>query len=203
MIRSSNPVLKGNPFAQAQVGGDTMTLNGVSMKSGFLLLLLLISASYPWGLFYSAYEVGDIAGATSSVYPLLILGAIGSFVVALITVFVKKAAVFTAPIYALLEGLFIGSISAIVQSQFPEIPIVLQAACLTFLTFGVMLFCYVSRIIKPTQNFVLGIVSATGGIMLLYLVTFVLSFFGITVPFIHDTGPSVSDSASSSPPSPR
>jgi len=188
MIRSSNPALRGDPFANIQAQGNTMTLTGVSLKSLVLLVLLIASAAYPWGIFYDEFATTGMYNV-AAIYPLLIVGAIGSFVVAMVTIFVKKIAMFTAPIYAILEGLFIGSISAIVQSQFPDVPIVLQAACLTFLTFGMLLFCYVTRIIKPSRNFMLGIVAATGGIFLLYITTFLLGLAGIEMPFIHDTGP--------------
>jgi uncharacterized YccA/Bax inhibitor family protein len=152
-----------------------------------LLILLVAAAAYPWSLYVEASEVGYFSPA--QVYPLLLIGGLGGLVFALITIFMKRAAMFTAPVYAVLEGLFLGSVSALVQAQFPDVPIVLQAACLTFLIFGMLLFCYVSRIIKPTQNLLLGIAAATGGICLLYLFTFIMHLVGIQVPFIHDTGP--------------
>ena len=190
MIRSGNPALNDGVFTAsigtASIGANrsqTMTLTGVSSKSGILLLLLLFAASYPWSIYFND------PSNPAAVMPYLLGGAIGSLIVALITVFKKNIAMFTAPIYALLEGLFIGAASAVVQGQFPDVPIVLQAAGLTFLTFGALLFCYVTRLIKPTRNLLLGIAAATGGIMMVYLCTIVLSLFGIQMPFIHDTGP--------------
>ena len=185
VIRSANPALNDGIFTNvaAPSNSQTMTLTGVSLKSGFLLFLVIFAASYPWAAFYNS------SGNPSVVMPYLYGGMIGGFIVALITIFAKKYAMFTAPIYAILEGLFIGSASALTQAQFPDVPIVLQAAGLTFLTFGALLFCYATRLINPSRNFLLGISAATGGIVLIYLLTFVLSLFGIQMPFIHDTGP--------------
>jgi uncharacterized YccA/Bax inhibitor family protein len=113
-------------------------------------------------------------------------GLIGGFVMVLITVFKKEWSMVTTPIYALLEGLFLGGISAIFEAQYPGI--VIQAIALTFGTMFCLLVAYTSRLIKVTQNFRLGIAAATGGIFLIYLVSFGLSFFGINIPYIHESG---------------
>jgi uncharacterized YccA/Bax inhibitor family protein len=93
---------------------------------------------------------------------------------------------FTAPIYALLEGLFLGGISAIFEAQYPGI--VIQAVSLTFGTLFCLLLAYRSGIIKVTENFKLGVAAATGGIALIYLATLVLGLFGVRMPFIHESG---------------
>jgi uncharacterized YccA/Bax inhibitor family protein len=111
-------------------------------------------------------------------------GAIGGLILALVTVFKKEWSPVTAPMYALVEGLFLGSISALFNAKFPGI--VMQAVMLTFGTLFVMLAAYRSGLIKVTENFKLGVVAATGGIALLYLASFVLSFFNINVPVIHE-----------------
>ncbi|MER2178499.1 MAG: Bax inhibitor-1/YccA family protein, partial [Stenotrophomonas maltophilia] len=100
------------------------------------------------------------------------------------TVFKKEWSPVTAPMYALVEGLFLGAISAMFNAKFPGI--VMQAVMLTFGTLFVMLAVYRSGLIKVTENFKLGVVAATGGIALLYLASFVLSFFNINVPMIHE-----------------
>ena len=105
---------------------------------------------------------------------------IGGFIMALVTIFKKSWAGVTAPIYALLEGLFLGGISATFEARYPGI--VIQAVGLTFGTLFCLLVVYTSRMIKVTQNFRLGIVAATGGIALFYLVSLVLGFFGINIP---------------------
>jgi len=104
---------------------------------------------------------------------------------ALITIFKKEWSPFTAPMYALVEGVFLGAISALFNAKFPGI--VFQAVLLTFGTLFALLFAYRSGVIKATENFKLGVVAATGGIALLYLASFVLGFFNINVPVIHDS----------------
>jgi len=113
---------------------------------------------------------------------------LGGLIVAMITIFKKPWAPFTAPLYALLEGLFLGAFSVYVQSMFPDVPIVLQAVALTFGTFFALLLAYTSGLIKATENFKLGVVAATGGIFVAYMLSFVLGFFGVEVPLIHSSG---------------
>jgi uncharacterized YccA/Bax inhibitor family protein len=118
----------------------------------------------------------------------LIAGAIGSFVLALITVIFKQASPFTAPLYALLEGLLVGSISAVFELQFKGI--VIQAVALTLGVMFCLLFAYRTGIIKATENFKLGIFAATGAIGIIYLVTWVMrGFFHTDMPYIHQSGP--------------
>jgi uncharacterized YccA/Bax inhibitor family protein len=183
MMRSSNPTLNDNTFSQhAQRYGDAdaMTLNGTVNKVGFLLLLCILPAAWVWQKFFAA-QSADV------VYPYLIGGVLGGFVAAMVTVFKKEWAPITAPIYALLEGLVLGAISSIFEARFPGI--VIQAVGLTFGTLFALLFAYKSGVIKATENFKLGIVAATGGIALVYLAGFVLGFFGISIPYIHGSGP--------------
>ncbi|MCP4867619.1 MAG: Bax inhibitor-1/YccA family protein [Proteobacteria bacterium] len=181
-MRSSNPALNDKVFANLAFDESTrMTLQGTVIKSAILLTLAFTTAAYTWNLFFS--------GNVSAVYPLWIGGMVVGLVLAMITIFKPKAAPITAPMYALAKGFMIGGISAFVQAQFPDVPIVVQAAALTFLTFAGLLAAYMSGLIKPTENFKLGIVAATMGIFLLYLMTFVLGFFGVAVPYLHGSGP--------------
>jgi len=182
MMRTANPALNANTFerydttARAQ---GVMTINGTVHKAALLVMLVLISASYVWKM---AFEQG--AGAVSG---LLLIGVIGGFIAALVTIFKKQWAAVTAPVYALLEGLFLGGISAIFEARFPGI--VIQAVALTFGTLFALLFAYRSGIIKATENFKLGVFAATGGIAVVYLLSMVLGFFGVNIPLIHGSGP--------------
>jgi uncharacterized YccA/Bax inhibitor family protein len=121
------------------------------------------------------------------VLPMLAIGGIGGFIFALVTIFKKTWAPITAPIYALLEGLLLGGISAIYDQRFHGIAI--QAVSLTFGTLAILLLAYRSGLIPVTQKFRLGVVAATGGIMLFYLATIVLGFFGIHFTTINGSGP--------------
>lgn len=185
MIRSGNPALKESTFLDLGSGtvvsrdGGAMTLNGTVNKTGVLLLLCVITAAFAW------MQVSSPAGAANAgIY--VWGGAIGGLVLALVTTFKKTWAPVTAPLYALVEGFFLGAISAMFEQRFPGI--VFQAVLLTFGTLFALLFAYRSGLIKATENFKLGVVAATGGIFLVYLATIVLGFFGIKIPMIHDNG---------------
>ncbi|MFW6248813.1 MAG: Bax inhibitor-1/YccA family membrane protein, partial [Bacteroidota bacterium] len=103
------------------------------------------------------------------------------------TIFKKTWSPITVPIYSVLEGLFLGSISAIFESRFPGI--VMQAVSLTFGTLFAMLFAYKSGIIKVTNKFRMGVVAATGGIFFAYMISFLLNMFGLNIGFMHSNGP--------------
>jgi uncharacterized YccA/Bax inhibitor family protein len=179
-MRSGNPVLKDSTFKQPfEVSGERMTLPGTVNKTAMLLAMTVITAVYAWSRFM---QTGDPA----SVSALLMVGVIGGLIVAVVTVFRPAAAPYTAPAYALLEGLALGGISAVMEARYPGI--VIQAVALTFGTLLCLLLAYRSGLIKATENFRLGVVAATGGIMLLYLVSFVMGFFGRSIGFIHEGG---------------
>ena len=179
--RSGNPALSDATFRKEGAAiGKVMTLQGTVNKTGILLALLVICAFYTWNIFFQT-------GNPAAVMPLAIGGAIGGLIFALITIFKKTWAGITAPIYAGLEGLFLGGISAIFEAKYPGI--VIQATGLTLGTLASLLLLYKMGIIKPTENFRLMIVSATMGIGVLYLISFVMNMFGSTgIGFIHSNG---------------
>ena len=178
-MRTSNPALNDKVFDLGRSTGDVMTVNGTVNRTGILLCLLMFTAIFSWDRAYSAVDPGEL-------YPWLIGSGIAGFVVALITVFKKTAAPITAPIYAAIEGILLGILSAFYEMQFPGL--VFQAILLTFGTLFALLMAYRSGVIKATENFKLGVFAATGGIALIYLTTFILSFFGLSIPYIHGSG---------------
>jgi uncharacterized YccA/Bax inhibitor family protein len=183
-MRTSNPALRDSFQPEGLVLGDRMTVSGTVNKTGVLAICVVATAAWTWSRFLNA---GDADGATASVLPLLLLGGIGGFVVALVTIFKREWAPVTAPIYALLEGLVLGGISAMTELLFPGIP--MQAVGLTFGTLVALLLVYRSGIIKVTDNFRLGVVAATGGIALFYVATMIMGFFGVRFPSVFGTGP--------------
>lgn len=180
-MRTGNPALNEKTFqsfyTEAGPSAQTMTIQGTAWKTLILLVLCAATAGYTW----NKVMASDMATAM----PLVLGGAIGGLIVAFITAFVPRWAGVTAPIYALLEGLFLGGISGIYELKSPGSGIVLQAISATFGTLFALLLAYQSGWIRATENFKLGVVAATGGICLLYLVSFVLSFFHVSVPFIN------------------
>ena len=179
--RSGNPSLNDATFkSEVYREGRVMTLQGTVNKTGVLLALLVLAAVYPWNLYFQT-------GNPALVIPFALGGAIGGFVFAIVTTFKKTWAGLTAPIYAVLQGLFLGSISAIFEAQYPGI--VIQATGLTFGTLASLLMLYKLGIIKPTENFKLMIVSATMGIGVLYFISFIMNMFGSNgIGFIHSNG---------------
>jgi uncharacterized YccA/Bax inhibitor family protein len=179
--RTANPALNKNTFSQVKgfaLRDNLMTLQGTVNKTGILLFLALLSAMWVWRQCF-VYDTPQI-----SLY--IWGGAIGGLIAAMVAIFKPTTAPIAAPVYALLEGLFLGGISAIMEARFPGI--VIQAVGLTFGTLFALLFAYKSGLIKATENFKLGVTAATGGIFLVYMVSFLLGIFGMNVPFIHGNG---------------
>jgi len=191
LMKTSNPALGENTFrgftSSSSSSGygsmidaaSRMTLSGTVNKTGVLLLCALLTASWTWRQFLVAHDMASVSG-------LLMLGTFGGLIFALITVFKKEWSPITAPIYALLEGLVLGGISAIFDVRYPGIA--LQAVGLTFGTLFVLLLAYRSGMIRVTQKFRLGVVAATGGIMFFYLAEMVMGFFGVHFTSINGSG---------------
>jgi uncharacterized YccA/Bax inhibitor family protein len=178
-MRTSNPALRQDLFTKAgMVTGDVMTMGGTVLKAGVLLILMLFTAGWSWSLF-SSNQLG-------TVQTLMIVGALGGLLMAIITIFRKPWAMITAPLYAILEGFFLGGISAFFENSYPGI--VIQAVGLTFSTLAGMLLLYQTGVIRATPNFRRGIIIATFGVFALYLVSFIARLFGGNIPYIHDSG---------------
>jgi len=120
--------------------------------------------------------------------PLLLTGAIGGFIVALVVIFKKSWSPYLAPAYALLEGLFLGAVSAYYSAAFAEQApnIIINAVGLTFGTVIAMYLLYSFRIIRATEKFKAVVITATVGIAVFYVITMVLGLFGVNIPFLHE-----------------
>ncbi|MGN6647075.1 MAG: Bax inhibitor-1/YccA family protein [Cytophaga sp.] len=177
MLRTSNPALNENTFnVRAISGEETMTIRGTVNKSFILIGLVFCTAILSWD-----FMLKPDAGAAY-----VIGAAILALIAGLATSFKPTWSPYTAPAYALFEGVFLGAISGFFDAMYPGIAI--QAVLLTCATFLCLLLAYRSGLIKATENFKLGIVAATGAIALIYLVSMVLGFFGIQIPLIHGNG---------------
>jgi uncharacterized YccA/Bax inhibitor family protein len=181
-LKTSNPAFAGDTFTVGGVGvgyGPTMTISGTVNKAGILMLCVLLTAGWTWNQFFTNGPAA-VGGYT-------MIGAFGGFIVAMVTVFKKEWSPITAPIYALLEGLFLGSLSAMLEMRFPGIAI--ESVALTFGTCFCLLLAYRSGMIRATRKFTLGIVAATGGIALIYVLSMILGLFHVQVPGIFGSGP--------------
>ncbi len=177
----ANPVLQEEIFENGQYidATNVMTLNGTIWKSIFLLLLVCASGAYTWAQF--------IAGNTELVHSLMLVGLIVGFILAMIIAFKRTTAPYLAPVYAIVEGLALGGISASYNAAFQGI--VFQAVTATFAVMFVMLGLFLGRVITVTEKLRAGILIATFSVVTLYLVAFVLSLFKIQVPFLYDSSP--------------
>jgi uncharacterized YccA/Bax inhibitor family protein len=180
-------VLQPKSFQGLFAEGERMTVNGTIGKTATLLVLAVLTAGWTWQRFSALAATGDVAAAVGAIQPFLWGGMIAGLVLALVTVFAKRYAGITAPLYALAEGFFLGGISAVLEMRYPNI--VFQAVMLTAGVMAVMLLAYRSGWIKVTDKFRTGVIAATGAIMLLYLVDIGLrAFTSIDIPFIHESG---------------
>ena len=183
-LRTGNPTLGSSTFekvAGIDSGTARMTLQGTINKTGLLTLIVLVAAMFSWTKFFSNPQAG-----AQAVQSYAVLGALGGFIVGMVIVFKMEWARVMAPIYAVLQGLFLGGISAMLEMQYPGIAI--QAVGLTFGVMFAMLATYSSGIIKVTENLKIGIMSATGAIAIYYVLALVLGLFGIQAPLINDNG---------------
>jgi len=182
-MESRNPVLSGDLFQNAAVGGyegvaaSTMSIQGTTVKTGLLLAITVATALISW----EKIPQGEMA------FGWLIGGAIVGLIVGLITSFKPTLAPFTAPLYAAAQGLFLGGLSVIAEMKFPGIA--LQAIMATFGVFAAMLILYATRTIQATPGLVKFLSIAILGIMLTYLCSFILSFFGMSIPFLREPSP--------------
>ena len=185
-MRTSNPALKDAVFQNAREGmlqgAPVMTIAGTVNKTGFLLLITTFFATISWNLSMATPDL-----ASPLLYPFMLGGSIGGFIFAMITIFKQSAAPWTAPIYAALEGLALGAISMMFEQRYPGI--VFQSVLGTFGTLFALLFAYKIKLIEATDKFKRGVIAATGGVAIVYLITMVLGLFHVNVPYIHQGGP--------------
>ena len=161
--------------------GATMTMGGTIAKIYFLLAIVIACCAVTWHFAFAS------ASGVESIFPFVIGGSLVGLVLAIIICFNPKSAPIIAPFYAAFEGLAIGGYSAYFEASSPGV--VMQAAGLTVCVFLAMLLAYTSRIIKVTEKFKMGVVGATFGIMIFYMISMLSSaFFGMSIPLIHDTG---------------
>lgn len=182
-MRSHNPTLGENTFNQHAylTGADPATLmsvRGTINKSLILLALVLMTGSISWV---------NVALNPGVAMPLMIGGAVVAFGLAIVATFKKEQAAFFGPAFALVEGVFLGAFSAVMNSLYPGI--ILQAVPLTGAVLLTMLVLYSTGVLRATPMFKKVIITATVAIMVVYVVSFGMSLFGAQMPFLHDATP--------------
>jgi len=172
--KSNNPIVNTEKLQKMSfdsVNYFPMTLSGSINKTYILMGILFVFALIGFSIATPIITIGS---------------AIIGFIIVIISVFKKEKSAILAPIYSIFEGLFVGGISAIFAFAYNGI--ILQAVMLTISMLLLMLFIYSSGYIKVTTKFRTGVMMATGGIMLLYVSSFILGFFGINIPYLHEGG---------------
>ncbi|KRO86377.1 MAG: hypothetical protein ABR90_02240 [Cryomorphaceae bacterium BACL29 MAG-121220-bin8] len=180
-FRSGNPALSSKVFentTQRKQGAllidDVMTIKGTVDKTAISLILLLTAGYFSF---------------SEEMFFLIPIGGIGGFIIALVTIFKKTWAPITVPLYAIFQGLLLGGISFMYGQLYEGI--VFNAIMITVSILFSLLFAYRSGIIKATENFKLGVFAATGGIALVYLFSFIASFFGAGFSIMNPTNGSL------------
>lgn len=197
-MKSGNPVLNDNSFGgRGAYGEPTMSLAGTAFKTYVLLAFLMVGFVFTWSESTKNYtsefseamkqpaqydEDGDRLPTQISISPdaigYAVFGSIGGFLLALVIIFNPKSAPFLSPVYATLEGLTLGAVSAGFEAKYPGIA--MQAAGATFGTLFGMLLLYTTGMVKASANLALGLLSAMFGILVVYFLDIILSFFGAT-----------------------
>ncbi|MCG7855704.1 Bax inhibitor-1/YccA family protein [Flavihumibacter sp.] len=180
IFKSGNPTLSEKRFDMSLTGdlSDTMTEKGTMNKFLFLFFMVMASAVFTWNAFNQGVNV----------FPWMIGAAIGGLILALVISFKPKLGPYLAPPYGLLQGVFVGGLSATFSNAFATTApgIVMQAVALTFGTVLAMFILYRTGIIKATQKFKSIVFTATAGIAIFYLIAFVLRLFNINIAFLHE-----------------
>ena len=165
LFKSSNPTLQEKMYQgtilEGISTGEEMTVKGTMNKFGVLMLLMIASTLFAWSQFYKG----------SDPKPLMLIGVFGGLGLALIMMFKKQWAPVIAPAYAILEGLFVGSISAMYDYAYPGLPT--QAVALTLLVTLIMFVLYRYRIIKVTKKLRAVVTVATAAIAIFYLIQWI------------------------------
>lgn len=184
IFKGGNPALSEKSFEQVRhFNGEAMTVRGTLNKFGLMFIMLLGGASFTWKLFYEA--------GPQAVFPWMVGAMIGGFVLALVIIFKKSWAPYLALGYGLLEGFFLGAVSAFYDSAFAESypSIIMHAVLLTFGCAAAMFILYKTGIIRATNTFKKVVIVATAGIGIFYLIAIVMRLFGMQMPFLHDSSP--------------
>lgn len=183
IFKGGNPAMSEKTFEQVQhFQGEVMTVKGTMNKFGLMFIMLLAGASFTWSMFYQA--------GAPAVMPWMWGSMIGGLVLSLVIIFKKTWAPYLALGYGLLEGLFLGAISAFYDYAFAEKypSIIMHAVLLTFGCAAAMYILYKTGVIRATNTFKKVIFTATAGIAMFYLIAIVLRLFGIEMPYLHENG---------------
>ncbi|WP_308498006.1 Bax inhibitor-1/YccA family protein [uncultured Anaerobiospirillum sp.] len=160
--------------------GEVATVRGATTKA-----ILLVALTFVVGYFSMLYSFGYMFQNGATPKALLIGSVIVSVIIAFVTIFKPQYSNFTAPAYAVAEGVALGCISATFELKYPGI--VSTAVMSTFVVVLSMLALWKFKVIVPTARFRAVITGAVVGVAILYTLNILLSLFGFRL--LPDSGP--------------
>jgi uncharacterized YccA/Bax inhibitor family protein len=179
----------GTPPPTARVAH--MTANGAFLKTFFLFLIVVAAGAFGWS---QTPDPTTTLNTTTGVVTQNIdfpawtfIALFVGFGLAMVCIFKPKASPFLAPLYAVAEGIFLGAISKVFESQWSGI--VFQAILATIAVFFATLALYVFGVVKVTRRFQMIVIGATAGVFVLYFGSLLLSLFGADISFINSPSP--------------
>ncbi len=175
IYKTSNPAFNNYFWHTSHDPSAKMTVRGIIIKSIILLLITTAIVGFVW----------KINSEGVSVRWFTLGGMLAAIVVSILISIRNHWAHFLVPLYAIAKGFFIGGFSSYAHVKFPDLPY--QAVGVTIITFFTMLFLYQTRIIVVTKRLRTIIVTAAASIFVIYIVSWILSFFDIYNPFIWGT----------------
>ena len=164
---TSNPAFNDYFWDRNSSTSKTMSVTGIFVKSIFCILIIAAVTAYIWTLHDKGVDVSWFR----------LGGLIGSIILSVIISYKKNLAPILVPLYAIAKGCFLGGVSAYIKAKFPELPF--QAIGVTIVTFFTILILYQTKLIVVTRKLRSVIITAAASIILVYLISFILSFFGI------------------------
>ena len=135
----------GQPYGEADYGvaaptysepipaGERLTMNDVMVKTGINLGLVAVGAAVAW-----------------NAPVLMLLGLVGGLVLGLVNSFKKKVSPVLVMTYALMEGLLLGGLSAVVDMRYPGVAI--QAVLATLVVAGTTLALFANGKLRATPK---------------------------------------------------
>lgn len=165
--KTSNPAFSNYFWENTPDASKTMSVRGIITKSMVCIFIIAMIVAFVWKL----YDNG------TNVRWFTLGGMLAAIVISIVISVRQHWAHFLVPLYAVAKGCFLGGFSAFIKAKYPELPF--QAIGVTIVTFFTILVLYQTRIIIVTKKLRSVIVTAAFSIMIVYLISFILSLFGI------------------------
>lgn len=165
--KTSNPAFTNFFWSESSRTSEKMSVLGIFLKSMTCITMIAIITGCIWKLHSNGYDVSWFT----------LGGIIASIIISVIISYKQHWAAILVPLYAIAKGCFLGGFSAFIKAKYPDLPF--QAIGVTIVTFFTVLLLYQTRIIIVTKRLRSIIVTAAASIFLVYIISWILSLFGI------------------------